>query len=315
MTKFIFTIVLFFLPLIIVVTAIEVFIRTNANTFNLKAKHLSECKDLKILILGSSHNQNALNPEFLGDDVANAAYGSQDLHIDFLITEKAFLENKKPDVIVAEIAYHTLLRENPKNYWRAGLYECFYDIDFNNGNKLGKYILTSSNLKFFQQYMLEKLLKPGSSDVVNKFGFIENDFKGIFMNRNYDSAKIFIDASKRLNSRVSQLANIDVIKRNLSYLKKIDSLCQQNNTKLILVTPPVYGSHLQLHNARYVKLRDNAVDELKSKNPLLIWYNYESSNSFKVTDFKNDDHLNSNGAKKFTSIIRIQMSRNRVTTF
>ena len=45
------------------------------------------------------------------------------------------------------------------------------------------------------------------------------------------------------------------------------------------------------------------LNELLVNLPELVYLNYEQKPNFKVTDFRNEDHLNPDGAKKFSILL------------
>ena len=82
MKRFVKRFSLFLIPFIVAIIFIELFIRFYPNTFNKKAAYIKENVDIELLILGSSHNQKAINPAQLNIKAANLAYGGQDLSLD-----------------------------------------------------------------------------------------------------------------------------------------------------------------------------------------------------------------------------------------
>jgi hypothetical protein len=290
------------LPVMAIVVVFELMIREGKNSLSLKGEKFRATSSVDILVLGSSHHQNAVNPKFLSGSALNVAYGSQDYKLDYTILKEAFDSGKNPKIVVVEAAYHSLLRENPKDYWRNGLYEYFYDIDL-NGNFLSKQLLISSNLKFFKQYLLQRLLDKKDAETINQWGFDENDFDGFFKVNNYDSLKILSDARQRLKNRVAQSHDSLVVARNTKYLDAIAALCETNNVKLVVATPPVYASQRSLFTRENLELRQSIIELLTKKYKDVTWLTFENSGAFSAKDFINDDHLNSAGAEKFTKLL------------
>ncbi len=302
MRSFLIKSVLFFVPLLAIVVVFELMIRQGKNSLNLKGAKFKSARAIDVMVLGSSHHQNAVNPKFLKGNTVNVAYGSQDYKLDYTILKNAFDSGKNPKVIVVEAAYHSLLRENPKDYWRNGLYEYFYDIDL-NGNFLSKHLLISSNLKFFKQYLLQRLLKGEQSESLNEWGFDEKLYEGFFMSAGYDSSRISHDARIRLIGRVAQGADEKVVARNSEYLSKIIDLCIKKDAQIIIATPPIYLTQKRLNTVDNLHLRDDFIKKIQAKHPVVRWVNLESSSFFSVDDYINDDHLNPTGALKYTKII------------
>jgi hypothetical protein len=302
MKKFLFRLLLFIVPLVILAASAEIYVRTAHSTFSLKAKNFNTLNQIDILILGSSHSQAGFNPKFMPLKTANVAYGSQDLKLDLALLKKSISLNKKPKLVLLEMSYFRLLRENPKNYWRTGLYEAFYDLDLSEGFSLSKYVLISSNLKFFKDYIIETILFRNSSKKLNRWGFIENNYDGIFSKIKYDSILIKNTASNRLKDEW-KAGNAQTIGLNKMYLEEISRICKEESIDLMLVTPPVYSTFSKLFNKSNILLRSQEIQKLKNLNQEIKWFDFEKSKKFKAIHFNNDDHLNSAGAELFTKMI------------
>jgi hypothetical protein len=303
MKHFLIRFLYFCLPVLVIIIAFELVIRNGKNTFTLKAKHFNELSTVDVVVLGSSHNQSAINPHYLQWSSANLAYGSQDLFLDLQLLKKTLEQNKKPKVVVAEFAYHTLFRANRSNYWRNGLYEYFYHLQLPNTNFLSRNILISSNLKFFKQYLLQEFLRKNKNKELNRWGYDETDMAGLYQDLNYDTTKIGYLSSQRLKERVPQDVEKKILDKNIACLSDIVELCKTNDVRLILLTPPVYKTYRRLYSQENVRTRDSVMTGIQKKLPNVVWLNFENSNLFTVADFKNDDHLNSQGANKLSLLL------------
>ena len=293
----------FLLPIVLGVFIVEIYIRFSSSAFSLKAKYFNETATQTIIILGSSHAQSDVNPRLFSCPAANLAYGSQDLKLDQLLFEKTVFLNKKPMVLLLEFSYHRLLRENPDPYWRNGLYENFYGLDLTKGISLAKFILVSSNLKFFNNFIVESISRKRSDSRFNQWGFNENDFQGVFKAFNYDTARIVKSSQNRLS--IDEWDNIDqsVVERNISHLERISALCAANHIHLVLFAPPVFSTYRTFFKQQNIQLRNVVIKKLQSKNRSVNWMNFENDPSFTTDLFKNDDHLNSKGAQLFTGML------------
>ncbi len=300
MNQFLKRTTLFLLPILLIVVALETYLKTAESTYLLKSTYF-RTKEYQTLVLGSSHNQNAINPAFM-PGACNVAMGSQDLRMDLELLKKAIQLNHRPNCVILEMSYHRF-RENPKKYWRNGIYEYFYDVDLSEGINFSKYLLISSNLKFFRNYFGELVSSRKHVYKYNQFGFDDNDFDGPFSQMGYDESKIANTAKGRL--RVDSWAAPDTAttQRAVNYLKEINLICTRNKIRLVLVAPPVYDTYYTQFKDLNLSIREQSVDILKRDNPALQWLNFERSPSFKVNHFKNDDHLNAAGAEIFTRML------------
>jgi len=312
MRKFIFGLLLCSLPVLLAITSIELYIRMAPNAFGLKAKSFKTQSTLDILILGSSHAQSAINPRMLSCPSANIGYGSQDLNLDWHLLEKAIVAGKKPKIVLLELSYHRLLHKNSQPYWRNGLYEYFYDLNLSPGVSFGKYVLVSSNLKFFKNFIIESLYRRRDHTNFNQWGFNENDFEGAFQNLSYDSSRIVKTAKKRLMINDWGAGNPETQDLNIKHIERIVSLCKENNIALYLFAPPVYKTYSDFFKPENIGLRANLIQSLQRQYPFVKWVNFENSTAFHAVHFKNDDHLNADGANMFTQILADSLSSIRV---
>jgi len=301
MTLFLKRACLFSLPIIVTAVCLEVYIKSSESAYLLKSSYFKG-QEYEGIVLGSSHNQNAINPEYFSMKTCNVAMGSQDLKTDLLLLKKSIEHNPNLKYVILEMSYHRF-RENPKNYWRNSINEYFYDINVSKEVNFSKYFLLSSNLKFFRNFFGQILSSRKHVYNYNQFGFDKNDFDGIFKQMNYDEKKIIQTAKKRLRSNNRSGPDSLVILRAVSYLKKINEICIKNNIRLVLVAPPVYKTYSNEFREFNLNRRSKIIDLLYKVNPNLLWLNFEKSNSFNINHFKNDDHLNANGARLFTTML------------
>jgi len=83
MKSFITKIAFFILPIFILLIGVELYFRNAPNAFIVKSNYLKEnIGQIEVLILGSSHHQNGLNPKYFSKNTCNLANGSQDIKMD-----------------------------------------------------------------------------------------------------------------------------------------------------------------------------------------------------------------------------------------
>ncbi len=303
MKRFVKRFSLFLIPFIVAFVFIELFIRYYPDTFNTKAVYIKEHKDVELLIFGSSHNQNAINPAQLNIKAANLAYGGQDLRFDSALFFKYVNELKNLKYVILELDYHTLEQKRPKSYFRQPWYYIYHGINKNRISFINKISLYSSSPDFFRYNIIRKFTPSSPKYVINKYGFVTyQEGKTEFEALNYDEEKIMSTSVLRLKNRHTR-QSIANYKYNTKIVNNLIAYCDKNNIEVILVSTPLYKSYLsaKIHKKDLRKIK--YIDSLLLANKKLHYYNFEKDKRFLVTDFKNDDHLNISGAKKFTEIL------------
>jgi hypothetical protein len=302
MKRFLFSFIKFIFPVIVLICGIEMYVLYYPSTFNKKAKYLKQHTDsIKTIILGSSHNQNALNPEFLNSQAINLANAGQDIQIDAALFFKNIGKLTSVNKVILEIDYHSLEEKNGPDYFRIPWYYRFYDIEIYPVSFLNRFSVYASSPSFFNQLILDEINPKKIRYKLNQFGFIMNDFPGVMEDLKYDSLKLAETAMERLKDK-HVLQSVDNCNYNKSKLNTIIDYCIKNNIEVILISTPMYSTYINHQITAKNIRRMNYIDSLKNLSNI-YYYNFENSNKFGVHDFKNDDHLNSIGSKKFTLII------------
>jgi len=301
MKKFILKFLLFFLHLILLLSGIEAYVSLRANSFNLKARSIKNNKDIEVLILGSSHLQNAVNPEFLDVKSCNLAYGKQDLLLNSELFFNYLKDLRNLKTVIIELDYHTLSSLNDSGYFRLPWYYRYHDIEPYKLSGLDKGFIYPSSPTFFNKYIFRTLLGTNKENV-NDYGFV-NSSDGLFKKLNYNPELILKNAEKRMAKKhpISNIKNYDF---NARILSNMITRGISEGLEVLLISSPSYRTYREYHNPEIMRLRQDFLSSLKfTINEPLQYINMENDSRFTVDNFLNDDHLNPKGAKKFTLIL------------
>ncbi|HRD58618.1 MAG TPA: hypothetical protein PK504_11235 [Ferruginibacter sp.] len=303
MTKFLINFTKFLIPFVILLIALELYVVYFPSTFNKKANYLQRHKDdIEVLVLGSSHNQNAINPEWMQLNCLNLANASQDIQLDEALFFRYATQLKKLKLVIFELDYFSLEEKNDATNFRLPWYKRFFDIEPYPISLLHKISIYSSQPSFFNKLLIDAANPRKTTYKLNQYGFITNDFPGVMEDLNYDTAKLLESAGERLHQK-----HTDTSLYNLNFNKtKLNTMlnyCVEKNIKILILSSPMYSTYV--HNELAVKKERKQfyTDSLQKANTAFKYYNYETDGRFKVNDFKNDDHLNSAGAEKYSKIV------------
>ncbi len=303
MNPFIKKFLIFLIPLIICLIYIETYLQFYPSSFNLKAKYLkSNKKEITTLILGSSHNQEAVNPAYFTKEVvSNMAFGGQDPQLDSRILNKYMDKLPKLKYVFLELAYHTLESEDSYENQRNNLYLRFHGIN-NFGRRV--YPIDYSIFLPFPKLYAEFLNPFLEKTPVNKFGFVTKLSKfeksiQRFNNLNFNPVLINADRENLFITR-HRYEDLVAYEKNKLIFEDIVALCVKHHVTPIILITPVYATYYETMIPAKKKRRDDFMNDLVNKYPTTLVLNYENSQLFEITDFTNDDHLIPEGAKKFT---------------
>jgi hypothetical protein len=296
MNLFLKRIALFVTFISIILCLIEYSVRQLDNSYKIKTEYLeANSNSIETLILGSSHTYYGVNPNLIESTTFNASNVSQSPDVDLAILKSYEDALNSLSTIVIRLSYDTLfeqLKDSPED-WRLKDYKLYTSIDL-------EYLFKHNS----------EILSTGTRQAIRvlKEYYINN--KPIL---NCDSLGWGNDLSKRPQVNLEEVGviaakrhtveNWHLLEDNIKIYEQLIAWCQKRKIKVILITPPAYKSyrdHLkkeQLHKMIEIGSR------LNNKYNNCIYYNFMSDDSFIVKDFYDADHLNTEGAKKFSSII------------
>lgn len=285
----------FIAPIVLIIILIEYYCGHNT-TFVIKNKYIENNKStIEVLFLGSSHTQNAINPEFITKKASNLAFAGQTLENDYSLLEKYITQMPKLRTVFFEVSPHTFYSEFDSSNWNGYIYSNLYDIDYKvDPYSLKKHFYLLSNFKFFSSLYFDHTNPFSYKYTINKYGFITNDFNDRFLKLQYNATEI-----NKTFIMEHTFQNKELVVKNGDVLEKAIVLCKEKGVKIILVTAPLYSTYVNgIPKAAKTAVLER-VNTLKNKYGV-TYFDYSSDRTFKVSDFKNDNHLNSNGARKFS---------------
>ncbi|MFT3980390.1 MAG: hypothetical protein QM687_07970 [Ferruginibacter sp.] len=303
MKKFLTGFLKFLIPFLLLLIALELYVLYYPSTFNRKAHYLHDNKsNIEALVLGSSHNQNSINPGLLHLNTVNLANASQDIQIDSALFFKYVPELKKLQLVILELDYFTLEEKNDQQNFRLPWYKRFFGVELYPVSWINTVSIYSSQPSFFNKLLIDAVNPRKTHYQLNKYGFISNDFPGVMVDQYYDSLSLARTAPERLKDKHTDtsLYNFNF---NRSKLNSMLAYCHSNNIKVLILSNPMYSTYI--HNEVPLKneRKHQYIDSLLRADTAMHYYDFENDPRFTVHDFKNDDHLNSTGAHKYSLIV------------
>lgn len=300
MKKFVIKTIVFFLPLVLLFFLIERSVRNN--TFKAKAEYIHEnIEGIEAMILGSSQNWRAVNPEFLNINVAPLAHGGSAINIDFLLFEKfvELLPNLK--VVIFELGYHNLEDSRDSDWSKNHLLHIYYGINnYDTHPPLKDNFLLTANIK---QYTKRFITSEESQEFgrYNKYGFITDSPYWLFESLEYDSLRIEKGVEKYLKSRHKKTSKQKYLEHT-EKLQKVVEQCLKNNISVVFLSPPKHYTYNKNMVDGKLLRRDEFVQSYNKHKNVHFW-NFEKIYEYQSEMFGNPDHLNARGAKFFSDKI------------
>ena len=297
----------FFAPVILVYVILEVLALNLPINYKVFGNYFDvHSNEIEIMALGSSQMKNAFNPEFSRLPAINFASTSQHHNEDFHILKGT--RDRVPNLkyVLLEISYnHLELPHHPNDYWKNTIYLKYYGVNAFERRTCFKDRLTYlSNPRFFSNKIMEHYVYKTDNTKLNQYGFDTNNFEGSFKALNYDESKIATHPFRIINRE-----DREIFKKNTAYLFEMLDYLKSEKLKVVVCTLPLYKTYLKKRNSNVVRRRDSVLNVIKKRySNVIVLNNEEDTLHFGVTDFLNENHLNPDGAKKFTSFVNNSIS-------
>lgn len=299
MREFIQKGVLFLLPFVLSFLLMEHLIRNIPNDYNFKMEYLiNNSNKITKLFLGSSHTYYGINPEFISGNSFNASHIAQTIDLDNEIIKKYRNNWNELKCIIIPIDYFTLFSQlsTSVSYWRIKNYNIYYDMNLSYSLSNNSEVISvdfKSNLSRIHSYYFRN--KAGIT--CSELGFGNN------YRKRKDLGKSGKTAALRQTKR-----GVPYLNENIKILEEIIKFASINDIEIIFYTSPAYKTYVSNLNKTQLNLTINKITKLANSKINCTYFNFLEDNRFSEEDFRDADHLNSMGAKKFSLIMDLLIS-------
>jgi len=296
MKTFIYRILFFILPILLIAILGEVLLRRMPNDYKLKNAYLEKNSDsIETLVLGSSHAFYGINPAYFKSKCFSACQVSQTLNYDLAILMKFNPKWSGLKTIIVPISYSSLFAklETGEEYWRAKNYVLYYHMNTSDALKDHSEILSNKLGVNFKRIASNYIL--GKNPITcSELGWGDA----------YHSTNgVDLVETGRTHAERHTKRNYNLLPENVAILKSMIAFCDKNNVQLLLVTLPAYQTYRKDLNKIQLDLTVKTCIGLARDNKHCSYMNLLEDSSFKAVDYYDADHLNEIGSKKLSLIL------------
>jgi len=292
-------IAVFFIPVVLCYALIEYSILRIPMSYDKVHEQITNKKDdIKVMVLGSSQMQAAVNPEYIDKYAINYGSTSQHHKEDNYIMQQSIDRFPNLETIVFELSYaHLELRHHGKDFWKNNIYLKYYGVNaFERKTYFKDKLIFLSSPSVFSKKFTDYYVRKKELNLYNEFGYHINNHEGGFKRLNYNEEKI-----KKRKFLIRDRENLNVFAINTPFFYEMITTALNNKKNVIISSLPTYKTYLDKRNPEILRRRDSILNDIKIKFPSVKFLNLENDTvTFKVSDYINENHLNANGAKKFT---------------
>lgn len=300
MKRFLIKTLLFIVLIFFVFGICEYSLLNKANSYSYKRNNLEMRLDsLEILILGTSHAYMGINPKYISQKAFNMANVSQSLYYDYSIFNTYKNKLKSLEMVIISISSFSFgFKISESDPYRGVYYYLFMNIDHEERKKTLDLKYNSLTALYGLKKSIKVLLDENpTKDVTQLGGYMENDFEFEWF-----KTKISNSSGAKLAKSHFELYNKLNVVNNKAYLEQLIDNCKKMNIKVVLITEPVNETYYKNENQQMLAEKNAIINDIKSRFGVQ-YYDYSKDKRFLLEDFRDNDHLNPNGAKKFSMIL------------
>ncbi|MCX6245118.1 MAG: hypothetical protein NTU98_10485 [Bacteroidetes bacterium] len=301
MKKFCIRLLIILLPFLVVFSIIEYRAGRLPTSYAQKKKFLELQEDsVKVLVFGSSHAFDDINPEFFSCKGYNFSNVSQSLFYDTRLCLKYLDRLPHLRAVILDVSYFSLfyeLNELPES-WRDYFYYRYFGIRYPSLDLSDPKAFTYTALytrDFINAVMFSKVNEK------EEFGDIQsNGWKKV--PAPVDSLAIS-DSTGHKNALFHRtLVRMEYLQKNLRYLRELLTELKKRNIRICFVTTPLYKTYSAYLDPAVLQMNRTILTGLCGEYDA-VYLNYMNDLRFLKSDFSDNDHLNIAGAEKFSKIL------------
>ena len=302
MNQFIKNVFLLFVVLLIVIVCIECLLLTQTNIYSYKREYVENHLDeIRVILLGNSHVDQGLNPQWIGDSIFNFAIQGRDKKYDRELAKRYFPQMHNLKVVIMPLDYFDFhfgremnVTDN-RNFIDKYLstYKCMYYKYM--GIHLDGWWYWSEVINSRLNYMSRFFMTVDEARGCDSLGYVKYGIEKRRQGWKGERLPIPIDVSKEVNK---------LMYNQLYYNYKIIAQMTKNQgARFVLLATPMYKTFQEGMNDTVKNEICQFVNRLKNEYPNVEYYDYTNNEIFVDEDFYDSSHLSDSGAKKFSLLI------------
>lgn len=304
MRKFLLSILCFGTLCLAAMFLVELYLLKVPNRYSYKYNYIEDHKDeIQVLLLGSCHIEDDLDPKLLGPHTFNAAISGREEVYDAELVKQFVPRMKNLKVLVMPLEYRDFAmgrgHENPRDLKTHGefasTFKCMYY----------KYMNIHIDPFWYWSEILNSELNYKERIHMNYAQQIETDSLGFV--KLLDTNKIDKWENWDLPAIYDMSLPVDSNKYQEIYeiYHTAGQLCSENGVRLILTSLPMYKTYQEDLNPAAEKEMQDFVSKIQQEFPSTIeYYNFMHDERFNAEDFHDASHLSESGAPKFSKIFK-----------
>lgn len=295
MKKFLRQIIIFSSIIILILAIGEIVARFLPTSYGYKHHWMMENGDkVSTLVLGSSHTYYGVRPDAFADSTFNLANISQTPEYDLALMERylPLMPNLRRVIIpISYFTYRDPVIEKGDEWTLAVRYKIHMDLPLHSDFSIYNFEITD-----FDAYKgkLKNLILKAPSNQCDSLGF----GLGYTLSSRSEKWKE-MGAERALKHTLETPGRFKDVR---SIQDSLLSLARKHDIEVVFITTPAHSGYTEALDADQLAEMYEGIGELV-KGDGVVYFDFLNDSRFSESDFYDPDHLNDEGAEKFTQIL------------
>ena len=302
MKHFLTTIAKFGVLLLIMCAIIEVALLFRPNIYAYKSQYMEKhYKEIKVLLLGSSHIEEAVKPQLVGEGTFNLAISARLRRFDVALAEMYVPKMDSLKALVMPVDYTNFFFE--RQYENPNTKSVAEDLSGTCRCMHMKYMgvrvdplwywpeILNSKLNFMQRFWNGR----ETLQECDSLGYVKLDIQKRPADWDMRAIPALIDSTKVIDQEQYDKA--------FNQFERVAKVTYEKGVRLVLVAPPVYKTYQQYINPVVLNDIHMLVAKLQAKYPNVEYHESLFAEGFEACDFQDASHLNDAGAEKYSRML------------
>lgn len=313
MRRFLLRLVFFLIVPVLVILALDVHLRTMNTGYKDKVSGLVSCEDsIEVLILGNSHSAYGVDPSEFSMYAYNLASVNQSLYFDKRLTLRYLDQMPKLKYVLISLDYHSLYfsSQGSRDVWSFYGHGIAYKDNEYLKERLSPFLFGYTPIvsaTIIVRDLVRRIRYHGRNtidfDVEEGVDVSVPVKKGFYPLQGTSDWKFSENAYKQ---RLGEFWWTEQIPGEydevMEDLEGFLGILQEKGIIPILYSCPIYAEYYKLYKQGILEKNSEAVNSIRDRFGIPFW-NFMEDGRFVKEDFFNCDHLNADGAKKFSALL------------
>jgi len=291
-------------PALFFIAFCEIAHRIPENDYKYKYNWMrANASTVQVLIVGSSHTYDGIDPALFTISAFNASHLSQDIRYGRFIFNKFISQMDSLEYLIIPVSYFTPFYQMEKSVTshRVKGYHIYYHCLYHPFNP--KY-----HLEIYNGIDLESMTKM-LMGIKKRQQCTERGFR-ILSGLKENKLDIMLNGYSEARKHIG-FSNWSSFPKNKKWMVDIIKQCRQKGVQVILLSTPTHETYRNHLDSLQLQKTIQFCDDLQNNFQNVTYLNYFEDPRFLEQDYYNSDHLNRLGAVKLSTILNEYLLKDR----